>query len=105
MREGDWVIVEVGGSYCQIVGYITQAGQWGGCIQIIKVIRIIKGNWHWLKPSTGSYNVEKIKPATTLLDQHQDKSALIDIALLTRDKQWFKQLTEKKDRKLKKAIG
>lgn len=103
MREGEWVIVNVGGNYCRIIGYITHVGHWGGCIQIMKIIRIINGKWQWLKPSTGSYSAEKIKSAEDFLEQHQDKSVLIDLALLTRDKQWFNQLTKEGEESLKKV--
>lgn len=95
MKKGEWIIVEVGDNYCQAIGYVTHVYRSIGCIQVMKVIRIMNGTWEWLSPSAGSYKIETAKPADKLLDRYQDKSALIDLALLTHDEKWFKELTEK----------
>ncbi|MEM1506136.1 IDEAL domain-containing protein [Domibacillus sp. 8LH] len=92
--KGDWVIADVNGGYSKTVGYVTKVGYWGEYIQIMQVIRLTNNRWEWIKPKVSSYMSVQLVSAVELFDQYQDKTTLIDLALQTKDKKWFEELTE-----------
>jgi hypothetical protein len=80
---GDWVVNVNSGN----VGYVTKAGNYSVSVQWVK-------NWKG-KPLIGwsnemHHNVDVLPPET----QHTEatRQALIDLALATNDRQWFKEL-------------
>lgn len=93
MYVGEWVNV-ASGDY-KDVGYVSNIGCYSGQIEIIKVARIRDGIIEWSKPKQKSYDAGLLKPIGTLLDQLQDKSALINMSLDTKDKEWFEELTKR----------
>jgi hypothetical protein len=91
MYEGEWISVLVGNVIA--IGYIKTIGFYGGQIEIMRVSRITGGEVKWASPTRALFEADRLKPLGTLLDDWQDKSVLIDLALLMKDKQWFEELT------------
>ncbi|OES45252.1 IDEAL domain-containing protein [Domibacillus iocasae] len=91
MSEGEWVSVAVGEDI--VIGYITTITLYGGQVEIKRVARIKDRKLKWLVPSRALFESYRLEPADSLLNEYQDKTALIDLALLTKDKQWFEELT------------
>jgi IDEAL domain len=93
VRMGEWKTVEVGSKTA--IGYISNiiTFSWiGEMFELTKVGWVSTSGIVWRKPSLGLYEMNQLEPADQLLDQYQDKSTLIDLALLTRDEQWFREL-------------
>ncbi|OMP67048.1 hypothetical protein [Domibacillus epiphyticus] len=86
LRIGERVSVQIGD--ITAIGYISNVGYYGHQIELTKVARIIGGEIEWNRPTKGSYEAHRLEPVGTLLDEWQDKSALVDLALLTKDKRF-----------------
>lgn len=94
LKVGEWRKVQIGG--VKVIGYVSNIMQSGFQeyeIELTKVIRIKDGEFQFRTPVPGIFTEEQLEPIDDFWDKHQDKSALIDLALLTRDEQWFKELT------------
>mgnify|MGYP001072011458 CR=1 FL=1 len=96
--EGDWVIADVNREHSKTVGYVTKVGYSDRHIQITQIIQITNNQWEWIKPKVSSYLPTQLVSAVELFNQYQDKTMLIDLALQTKDKKWFKELTEEKQK-------
>ncbi|MCI2254128.1 IDEAL domain-containing protein [Domibacillus sp. PGB-M46] len=94
MNIGEWKMIEIGGSTA--IGYVSSIKNhsWHKeCVEFTKVGWITNNTIQWRKPTQGIYESSRFHSAAQLLDFYQDKTALIDLALLTRDKEWFDELT------------
>ncbi|MCM3789452.1 hypothetical protein M3221_13685 [Domibacillus indicus] len=93
LKVGEWRKVQIGGM--TVIGYVSsivQSGFQGYEIELTKVIRIKDGEFEFRTPVPGIFTEEQLEPIDDFWDKYQDKSALIDLALLTKDEQWFKEL-------------
>jgi hypothetical protein len=91
MFEGEWVSVAVGEDV--VIGYITTLALYGDQVEIRRVARIKDGELKWIVPTRALFEAYRLEPADHLLNEYQYKTTLIDLALLTKDKQWFEELT------------
>lgn len=94
MKIGEWRTIKIGDATA--IGYVSNINNYswyGECVEFTKVGWVIGGAIEWRKPKQGIYESNRLNPAAALLDQYQDKTTLIDLALLTKDKQWFEELT------------
>ncbi|WNS79634.1 hypothetical protein RRU94_19120 [Domibacillus sp. DTU_2020_1001157_1_SI_ALB_TIR_016] len=91
MEIGEWKIAKIGDII--VIGYVSSIGYYDNQIELAIVGRIIKGKMMWGSPTKLLFGEHRLKPIGTLLDDIQDKTALIDLALMTKDKEWFEGLT------------
>jgi hypothetical protein len=91
MYEGEWISVVV--EHVVVIGYIRKTEFYGGQIEIMRVASITGGEVKWESPTKAFFKADHLQPLGTLLEDWQDKSVRIDLALLTKDKQWFEELT------------
>ncbi|MEM1505921.1 IDEAL domain-containing protein [Domibacillus sp. 8LH] len=91
MEIGEWKIAKIGD--LAVIGYISSIGCCHSQIELAIVGRITKGKIMWGTPTKLLFGEHRLKPVGTLLDDIQDKTALIDLALMTKDKEWFEELT------------
>lgn len=94
MKVGEWKTIEIGGSLA--IGYVSDVNKYswhGDCIEFTKVGWVTNNIIEWRRPMQGIYESSRFHSAGQLLDSYQDKTALINLALLTKDKQWFNDLT------------
>ncbi|MCP3764180.1 IDEAL domain-containing protein [Domibacillus sp. A3M-37] len=96
MESGEWKKVEIGD--VTVIGYVSHIGYYGIQIEIITVARIKNGELEWTTPTRALFKEHRLESLGTLLDDMQDKTALIDLALMTRDKKWFEELTGRKQK-------
>ncbi|WP_046178838.1 IDEAL domain-containing protein [Domibacillus tundrae] len=95
LRIGDWRKVKIGGCL-EAIGYVSnimQHGFHGEEVELTKVVYLIGGDPQLKQPTRGIYSPLQLEPADVEMDKLQDTSALIDLALITKDKQWFEELT------------
>ncbi|MCP3764070.1 IDEAL domain-containing protein [Domibacillus sp. A3M-37] len=95
LRIGDWRKVKIGGCL-EAIGYVSnimQHGFHGEQVELIKVVYVIGGEPQIKDPLRDIYSPVELEPAGDFWDKLQDRSALIDLALLTKDEQWFEELT------------
>lgn len=93
LRIGEWRKVQIGSMTA--IGYVSnmvQSGFYGYRVELTKVIWITHGKYLLKKPSPGIFTEEQLEPIGDFWDKLQDKSSLIDLALLTKDEKWFKEL-------------
>ena len=96
---GEWKTVKIGDATA--VGYVSNIisySQHGEQVELTKVGWLSNEEIEWRKPSLGTYELTQLEPADHLINQYQDRSGLIDLALLTGDKQWFKELIRGKQK-------
>ncbi|MCM3790488.1 IDEAL domain-containing protein [Domibacillus indicus] len=91
MEIGEWKKAEIGD--LTVIGYVSRTGCYHSQIELAIVGRIIKDELIWGTPTKLLFEEHRLKPIGTLLDDIQDKTALIDLALMTKDKEWFEELT------------
>lgn len=94
LRIGEWKTVGIGSKTA--IGYISNIinFSWHGeRVELTKVGWLCDEGISWRAPSLGTYAVTQLEPADHLINQYQDKSTLIDLALLTGDRIWFAELT------------
>ena len=91
MEIGEWKIAEIGD--VTVIGYVSRIDYYGTQIELAVVGRIIKGKMIWRAPTRLLFKEHRLEPIGTLLDDVQDKTMLIDLALMTKDKEWFEELT------------
>jgi hypothetical protein len=95
MEMGEWRTIKIGD--VTAIGYISNIHSYSWyeeCIEFTKVGWISGDTIEWRKPTQGIYEANRLNSAAELLNQYQDKTTLIDLALLTKDKQWFEELTK-----------
>ncbi|MGG4011437.1 IDEAL domain-containing protein [Bacillus smithii] len=78
-----------------MVGFVEYI--WDETVQISKVLRVEGGKVQKIKERPGTYDVRKIEllPSTP---SPEDIQAMIDIALDTQDKEWFEELTRRRNK-------
>jgi hypothetical protein len=87
VQVGDWVRVRRWGYY--MIGFVEYI--WKNSIQITNVLRIENGEMQKIGQQPGTYDPSQVEPLPC--DIHPDDiGTLIDIALDTRDKEWFEEL-------------
>ncbi|MCP3763934.1 hypothetical protein NLX67_16315 [Domibacillus sp. A3M-37] len=94
LRVGEWKTVKIGDMTA--VGYVSnivQSGFYGYRVELTKVIWIMDGKYLFKKPSPGIFTEEQLEPIGDFWDKQRDRETLVDLALLTGDKQWFEELT------------
>lgn len=94
---GEWKVVKIGD--VTAVGYVSNIINYswiGDRVQLTKVGWLSNKGIEWWTPSIGTYEEGELRSADNLLNEYQDKTTLIDLALLTKDKQWFEELTRGK---------
>jgi len=91
---GDWVRVKSGGKY--IFGYIAYISNNQKEAQIQKVYFIRKGKRFYYNPKNnlGTFETYRLRKLEQKLYQ-EDLQILIDIALDTKDREWFLELTKR----------
>ncbi|WP_046181256.1 IDEAL domain-containing protein [Domibacillus tundrae] len=94
MEIGAWKKVKIGD--VTVIRYVSHIGYSGIQIEIVRVARLKNGEVKWTKPTRLLFEKHRLEPLGRLLDEKQDKTALIDLALLTKDKEWFEELTGKR---------
>lgn len=97
LNIGDWKTVKIGSMTA--VGYVSNIinFSWHGeRVELTKVIWIKDNKYLLKKPSPGIFTEEQLEPIGDFWDKHQDNSTLIDLALKTGDREWFKELTGEK---------
>ncbi|MCP3763876.1 hypothetical protein NLX67_16005 [Domibacillus sp. A3M-37] len=100
LRIGEWKKVKIGGCL-EAIGYVSnimQHGFHGQQVELTKVVYLIGGDPQMKKPTPGIYSPLELQPADHLIKQWQDRSSLIDLALLTGDREWFEELMQAGDR-------
>lgn len=83
------------------VGYVSniaQVGFYDHQIELTKVAWIVGKEIEFKKPTQGLYGEDQLEPVGDFWDKLQDKSAFIDLALLTRDEKWFRELMGEKQK-------
>jgi uncharacterized protein YpiB (UPF0302 family) len=87
VQVGDWVKVKRWGYH--FVGFVECI--WKNSIQITNVLRIENGEMQKIGQQPGTYHHSQVEPLQC--DIHpEDLRTMIDIALDTRDKEWFEEL-------------
>lgn len=87
VQVGDWVKVKMFGYY--LVGFVEYV--WESSIQVTKVFRVENGKVQKVSQRQGTFDIEKAEPLPS--DIHpEDLNELINLALDTRDRQWFEKL-------------
>ncbi|OES45830.1 hypothetical protein [Domibacillus iocasae] len=76
-----------------VIGYITTITLYGGQVEIKRVASVKDGELKWLVPTRALFESYRLQPADNLLNEYQDKTVLIDLALLTKNKECFEELT------------
>jgi hypothetical protein len=90
VQVGDWVKVKRWGYH--FVGFVEYI--WKNSIQITNVLRIENGEMQKIGQQPGTYHHSQVEPLPS--DLHADDiGTLIDIALDTKDEEWFRELTER----------
>ncbi|OAH53102.1 hypothetical protein AWH48_12150 [Domibacillus aminovorans] len=92
MNIGDWVFCKVGEETA--LGYITGLPYSNGQIHVTRVAKRVEGTLIWMKPESRIYDQNK----TAVLDNtlaKEDYQDLIDLAIMTADRQWFFELSER----------
>jgi hypothetical protein len=90
VQVGDWVKVKMWGYY--LIGFVEYV--WKESIQITKVFRVEDGKVQRISQRHGTYDPSQVEPLPC--DIHPDDiGTLIDIALDTKDEEWFRELTER----------
>ncbi|MEM1504964.1 IDEAL domain-containing protein [Domibacillus sp. 8LH] len=92
MEIGEWKKVKIG--HVMVIGYVSRIGYYHSQIELVIVGRIKNGIMQWGMPTRLLFEEHRLEPMGTLLDDIQDKTTLIDLALMTKDKEWFEELTE-----------
>ena len=91
MEIGEWKIAKIGDVI--VIGYVSCISNHRGQIELAIVGRIINRKMKWGTPTKVLFKEHRLEPLGTLLDDIQDKTTLIDLALMTKDKKWFEELT------------
>jgi IDEAL domain len=96
LKVGDWVKVKSGGKY--IFGYIAYISKNQKEAQIRKVYSIRKGKRFYYNPKNnlGTFETYRLIKLEQKLYQ-EDLQILIDIAIDTNDREWFMELTKRKE--------
>ena len=97
LNIGDWKTVKIGNMTA--VGYVSNIinFSWHGeRVELTKVVWMKDNKYLLKKPSPGIFTEEQLEPIGDFWDKHQDNSTLIDLALKTGDREWFKELTGEK---------
>ncbi|WP_050183955.1 IDEAL domain-containing protein [Domibacillus robiginosus] len=97
LNIGDWKIVKIGSM--TVVGYVSNTIHYSlhsERVELTKVVWIKDNQYLLKKPSPGIFTEEQLEPIGDFWDKHQDNSTLIDLALKTGDREWFKELTGEK---------
>ncbi|WNS79425.1 IDEAL domain-containing protein [Domibacillus sp. DTU_2020_1001157_1_SI_ALB_TIR_016] len=91
MEIGEWKKAKIG--EVTVIGYVSRIDYYESQIEIAIVGRIKNGIMKWGTPTRLLFREHRLEPLGTLLDDIQDKTALIDLALMTKDRKWFEELT------------
>lgn len=91
---GDWIILETYDD-CKHYGYITNKGTYKFTCKIAKILDSknnplpINRSEYTLNPQSGDYIIYK---DSSINIEEEEKKVLIDLALQTKDENWFKEL-------------
>ncbi|WP_050183733.1 IDEAL domain-containing protein [Domibacillus robiginosus] len=91
MEIGEWKIAKIGDF--TVIGYVSRISNHRSQVELAIVGRIINNKMKWGTPTKLLFEEHRLEPLGTLLDDIQDKTTLIDLALATKDKKWFEELT------------
>lgn len=104
LRIGEWKKVHIGGCL-EAIGYVSnvmQHGFHGQQVELTKVVYLIGGDPQLKKPTPGIYTSAELRSADVEIELLQDRSIFIEMALMTRDHIWFKELSQTS---LKRRVG
>ncbi|OAH59196.1 hypothetical protein AWH48_15735 [Domibacillus aminovorans] len=92
MNIGDWVLAASGQS--RYISYIDHFLKDTTTAYVIKVARVIDGEPEWMEPTLAIVSLRSISVMNNTLAK-EDYQAMIDLAIMTADKEWFFELRER----------
>lgn len=93
LKAGDWVIIENGEE--RIIGFIRDFSRLRNEVYIVQVSTYMDKRIIGMKPVLGVVESRKIMPLGLTLAK-EDWDAMIDLAIMTDDETWFRQLSKRK---------
>ncbi|OAH57756.1 MULTISPECIES: hypothetical protein [Bacillaceae] len=92
MNIGDWVLAASGRYW--YMSYIDSFSKYLETVHVTKITRFIRGVPENIKPAPATCSMSLIVPLDSSLLK-EDYDSLIDLAIITADKEWFFELRER----------
>ncbi|MGG3452154.1 hypothetical protein [Domibacillus aminovorans] len=94
MEIGDWVQMRFLG--CAVLGYVTKIYHGQGVFSVRKIAQVDKDGKaeYFNKETYGKYGMSQAEYVAAGLFP-EDHASMIDLALMTKDKEWFENLMKK----------
>ncbi|WP_018392534.1 hypothetical protein [Bacillus sp. 37MA] len=92
MNIGDWVLAASGRD--RYISYIDHFSEDTIAAYVIKVARVIDGEPESMEPTLAIVSLRSISVMNNTLEK-EDYQAMIDLAIMTADKEWFFELRER----------
>ncbi|OLN21512.1 hypothetical protein BTO30_14370 [Domibacillus antri] len=92
LKAGDWVLVDNGSE--RIIGFIRDFSRLRNEVYIIQVSTYFKKRITSIKPVLGVFESRRVMPIGLTLAK-EDWDSMIDLAILTDDEKWFRQLSKR----------
>ncbi|MGG3450495.1 hypothetical protein ABER98_11520 [Domibacillus aminovorans] len=92
LKAGDWVLAASGGYW--YMSYIDSFSQDLETVHVTKIVRFISGIPEYIKPAPATCSLNLIMQLESSLLK-EDYDSLIDLAIMTADRQWFFGLSKR----------
>ncbi|OKL37015.1 hypothetical protein [Domibacillus mangrovi] len=92
MNIGDWVLAASGKYW--YMSYIDSFSRDSETVHVTKITRFVEGIPENIKPAPATCSMRLIIPLDSSL-MKEDYDELIDLAIITADKEWFSELRER----------
>lgn len=92
LKVGDWVLVANGSE--RVIGFIRDFSRLRNEVYIIQVSTYFKKRITRIKPVLGVFDIRHVVPIGLTLAK-EDLDSMIDLAILTDDETWFRQLSKR----------
>jgi hypothetical protein len=99
VRVGDWVRVDLSDYY--VIGFVVAIYDYS--VEIQKTIRVRNGKVEFIRRRLGTYSRYEINPIPEGIHP-EDLNELIDMALDHYDREWFEELTRRKNMNRTKTV-